>query len=157
MKKNIFTAITYCGLIFIGLVFWSCNKEANEQNKEYIKYGTSFNNCVGYCIHEIEITKELIKFKKYGWADSIVTKECNKIYSEEEWNNLVSKISLTDFKKLDETIGCPDCADGGAEWIEINIENTNRKVTFEYLNEPEQFKPYIDSLRFRYAGFEGCQ
>ena len=49
---------------------------------------------------------------------------------------------------MPETIGCPDCADGGAEWIEIKLANGEKhKVTFEYMNAPSAFKNYISGLR----------
>lgn len=34
--------------------------------------------------------------------------------------------------ELDSIYGCPDCADGGAEWIEIQDDQQIKKVTFEY-------------------------
>ena len=48
---------------------------------------------------------------------------------------------------MDEIIGCPDCADGGAEWIEITSGETSHKVTFEYNKSPDVFKSYIEILR----------
>ena len=51
------------------------------------------------------------------------------------------------FRNLEEVIGCPDCADGGAEWIEITTKDLNHKVTFEYNNEPEEMQDYIEILR----------
>ena len=39
---------------------------------------------------------------------------------------------MDSFFILDERIGCPDCADGGSEWIEIGTKNKIYKVTFEY-------------------------
>ncbi len=34
-------------------------------------------------------------------------------------NSVVKSIDYESFKKLNEIVGCPDCADGGAEWVEI--------------------------------------
>ena len=67
--------------------------------------------------------------------------------SAEEWDSLTGLIDLDEFMALDTVIGCPDCADGGAEWIEIVFEETRYKVTFEYFNAPEVMDQYIDSLR----------
>ncbi|CAF4619589.1 unnamed protein product, partial [Rotaria socialis] len=33
---------------------------------------------------------------------------------------------------LDDCIGWPDCAGGGAEWIEVNWSTKSKLVTFEY-------------------------
>ena len=38
---------------------------------------------------------------------------------------------MDSFFILEERIGCPDCADGGSEWIEILANNKTYKVTFE--------------------------
>ena len=51
------------------------------------------------------------------------------------------------FRNLEEVIGCPDCTDGGVEWIEITTSELSHKVTFEYFNEPEETQNYIDDLR----------
>jgi len=60
----------------------------------------------------------------------------------------INSINTTSFFKLPETIGCPDCADGGAEWLEIILLNGKKhKVTFEYRNEPTQLKNQIIKLR----------
>jgi hypothetical protein len=57
-------------------------------------------------------------------------------------------LNINDFFDLPTTIGCPDCADGGAEWIEIElVDGGKHKVTFEYRHEPEKVKDYIIKLR----------
>ena len=52
---------------------------------------------------------------------------------------------------------CPDCADGGAEWVELGFENKVKRVTFEYMKEPEELKTLIPSLRELMAGFNDCR
>lgn len=57
-------------------------------------------------------------------------------------------LNTNGFLALPTTIGCPDCADGGAEWLEIELKNgIKHKVTFEYNNEPSLLKDYILKLR----------
>ena len=75
-------------------------------------------------------------------------------FSSEEWDSLTHLIDPDAFLALDSVIGCPDCADGGAEWIEIEYGDQSHKVSFEYLNAPEVTDPYIDSLRNYLASFE---
>jgi hypothetical protein len=41
---------------------------------------------------------------------------------------------------MDTVIGCPDCADGGAEWLELGFEKEVKRVTFEYMHEPDAYK-----------------
>ena len=83
-----------------------------------------------------------------GWnagLPPIVRKETLNIA---DWNAMQLNININDFFELPETIGCPDCADGGAEWLEIDLANgKTHKVTFEYNKEPALLKTYIIKLR----------
>ncbi|CAF4279798.1 unnamed protein product, partial [Rotaria sordida] len=47
---------------------------------------------------------------------------------------------------LDDRIGCPGCADGGIEWIEVNWSKESKRVTFEYealINGIEELIKYL--------------
>ena len=37
---------------------------------------------------------------------------------------------------LKEIIGCPDCLDGGAEWIEVSCDGKAHRVEFDYHAPP---------------------
>jgi hypothetical protein len=50
----------------------------------------------------------------------------------EQWQRLVQLIDVATFSRLEPVYGCPDCADGGAEWIEIEQGEQRNRVTFEY-------------------------
>ena len=47
------------------------------------------------------------------------------------WQKLQSLADYNAIKDLPERIGCPDCADGGAEWLELSRSNETKRVTFE--------------------------
>jgi hypothetical protein len=142
-------------LIFITFLFYfSCEEAENEfltnsSDIISIEYGTSFGNCVGYCINSIEISGTDIMYSAVGWTtlDKVPDIHISGVIPQEDWNKLVSKIDLVIFRNMDEITGCPDCADGGAEWIKITTDKFVHKVTFEYNNEPEQVQDYINDLR----------
>lgn len=148
-------------VILIGLFsfcFTACEeKPGNRINDEvnFISYGTSFGECLGYCIKRINVSDSQIDFSKRGWdldgelPEVKVTEEI----SLEEWNELWNLIDYSKFIQLDSIIGCPDCADGGAEWIEISKDNVAQKVTFEYNNEPALLTGIIEMLRDYMADF----
>lgn len=47
---------------------------------------------------------------------------------------LAEQLRLT---KSNEVFGCPDCADGGSEWIELQSQSgASRKIVFEYHRYP---------------------
>ena len=112
---------------------------------------------MGYCKRDISITPGKIIFTKSGWGDSVKTRHCDQDISGNDFTALTGKIDLQDFKDLDEVIGCPDCADGGAEWIRIVTAGSDKKVTFEFGNEPDEVKPFIEVLRDYFKGFENCE
>ena len=49
-------------------------------------------------------------------------------FSNKDWDNLLELLDTEKFYALSEVIGCPDCADGGAEWIEIVTEEKTQKM-----------------------------
>lgn len=62
------------------------------------------------------------------------------------------------FFELPEVIGCPDCEDGGAEWVEMKLQNGDKhKVYFEYLREPDVLKKLLAKLRSEMDKAEDCQ
>jgi len=150
-----------CIVITIGILsaFTGCSDEENHENLtgiQQINYGTSFGECLGYCRKTIEITPAEIEFTKQGWEidGQLPDSTFQESITSAEWNDLVERIDIEEFLALDTVIGCPDCADGGAEWVEIVFDETKYKVTFEYFNAPEVMDPYIDSLRNYQGSFD---
>gem|GEM_PF-497763 len=130
----------------------NCEEEAGKNDPadpEYIKYGTSFGECLGYCVKTIKVTDSKIEFYKNGWdlngilPEVSYTEAINNYY----WRMLAEKIDYDSFLRLGTAIGCPDCTDGGAVWIEIKVNDTVHKVIFENENEPDEVKEYIGYLR----------
>ena len=135
-------------------VCFSCEKDSSElltNNSPVIavEYGKSFGQCLGYCVTSVKIEQSEVYFTASGWTvlDKVPDIELTGALPPDQWNNLVSKIDFLVFRNMDEVIGCPDCADGGAEWIEITTSDVKHKVTFEFGNEPVQVKTYITDLR----------
>lgn len=112
-----------------------------------VKYGTSFGMCFGYCAHQITITEgSITSLHNYqGQVPSLENLSCTESYSG--WNDLTESINFDEFKQLDDVMGCPDCADGGAEWIEITEGDATYRVTFEYQVAPTEVSDYIEELR----------
>lgn len=149
--KNAFIILS---IIFFFLFSFSCDKAENNlltYNSDIVsvEYGKSFGECVGYCIKSIKITGVDVDFSASGWTviDKVPDIDISGEISVEDWESIVNKINFIEFKNLDEIIGCPDCADGGAEWVEITTDKWSHKITFEYYNEPEEVLNYIDDLR----------
>ena len=139
-------------VILIVSLFPGCEKTGSDyysQDTEYVKYGISFGECLGYCRYDLTITGSTIVFHKNGFDLEGLLPEISatEIIDAENWEELVYKIDFASFLSLDSIIGCPDCTDGGAEWVEVKNRDVIHRVTFEYMDEPSDLAAYIDLLR----------
>ena len=148
MKNRI---LTYSFLIVTLLVFSRCQTIGLSSPKntiETITYGTSFGHCVGInCNKTYTISKEEIAFTKRANGDANDSLVTRAEIETEQWDNLINAVSDARINNLPERIGCPDCADGGSEWLEINEQGKNRRITFEYGQTPEELKSVIKILK----------
>jgi hypothetical protein len=118
-----------------------------------IKHGTSFGNCHGYCLSETVIANDKMVITQKAWGRgkdtvSFPNKVETKPITAAEWNRLTQAVDTKNFYKLPATIGCPDCTDGGAEWIEIVQENKETyKVTFEAGHKVEGLDNLLEVLK----------
>ncbi len=150
--KSIILLFLVCGLSV------SCEKK-EENNNEIIKikYGTSFGECIGYCKKDILLEPGNITYTRSGWQDTIETNTCSETLAGESWNILKTGIDTLQFFELSEIFGCPDCADGGAEYIEITTGSGRKhKVTYEYMNEPGALEDIVPELRKLYEKSNHC-
>lgn len=145
-------------ILFIGLFLTSCINEPNNDSNDkvnkdtdnavIVKTGKSFGFCVGYCSLEATITSTKIKFVSSSWdTNNYPTIIQNILTDENYWNDILDKINMDNFEILDDVIGCPDCADGGSEWIEIIYPDRSKKVTFEYGATIEGINDLLEILR----------
>ena len=51
------------------------------------------------------------------------------------------------FEQLAPVLGCPDCADGGAETLSATISGEHETVTFEYNARVEELEPLLGRMR----------
>ncbi len=128
-------------LLVIVVFSFSCvsvEPEVVSNSSLIIRSGQSFGFCVGKCYSEIEINANnvtlLVKERDIRGSSTL-----DKVYvykdtfSTETTNSINSEINLVIFDKLNDIYGCPDCADGGSEWIEIEKNNgIKKRVTFEF-------------------------
>ncbi|CAF1195157.1 unnamed protein product [Rotaria sordida] len=122
-----------------------------------ISSGLSYGKCGGYCSQSINITKvpsELVALKGPNGDrvqyPPIQRKFC---FNSVEWQELIALLDLEKFKMLDEIQGCPGCADGGIEWIQVDWSKESKRVTFEYealIADIEELIKYWRVLREKY-------
>lgn len=137
--------------LLLALSLNACKTKQSSQTTTEIKeltYGTHFGHCRGICRRELHFTKTESWFVTAGndlktYPETIAPREWDKVM----WNKLTDQFPQTSFTKSDEVIGCPDCADGGKEYIEITTDKGTFKVTFEFTSEQKQLEPVLKRLR----------
>lgn len=123
-----------------------------------VRSGTSFGMCMGYCVKRLELagTKAIFTQESHIDKQRYPTKSCQRVISQEKAMNLKSMARFDAFQKLPKRFGCPDCADGGAEFIEMQFGNQTHKVEFEYGKTIPGFEALVRDLRAQRAEFDTC-
>lgn len=151
MKKNLPLFLSFL-LLFL---FSACKKDSIK-NLDSISYGSSFGMCIGYCSNTLLISDSKLTFSKSRNGQTPDTRTCTKTISENEVAAIKSELNKSKLTDLPEVIGCPDCADGGAEWIAINADGKQYKVTYEYGKAPKELETVVAKLKVLKDSFNGC-
>lgn len=117
---------------------------------QVVRTGTSFGNCIGYCNTEMTIdSTEVTLTKSAGGRSATHPPDSIKTLtiSLDEWRAINEAADFTTLATLDTIIGCPDCADGGAEWIELRRGDAVKRVTIEYGTTIPPIKELMDRVR----------
>ncbi|WP_135211008.1 hypothetical protein [Vitreimonas flagellata] len=109
---------------------------------------TSFGMCVGYCTTRLEISEGqavLIRDGRGGRGGAqLPDQRFTATLTPAEWQELQRLAAATDLSGLPATIGCPDCADGGAESLSINGA---APTTFDFGATINQAQPLLQRVR----------
>ncbi len=112
---------------------------------------TSFGMCVGYCTTRLEISEGeavLVREARGGrGASDLPEQRFSATLSEGEWQEITHLAANTNLGGLPPVLGCPDCADGGAESLMIVVTEGSRSVTFEHGADIKQAQPLLDRVR----------
>lgn len=151
MKKNILLILT----VFGALLFSNCKKSKNDDLNN-ISYGTSFGMCGDYCSQSILISDSKLSFSKSKNGAVPDTKTCSKSISEAEVNSIKDLLNTNQISNLPEVIGCPDCADGGAEWVSVTVNGKKYKITYDFGKPPKELEAAVAKLKVLKDGFKDC-
>lgn len=141
-------------LLSIAIVALACTPEEVDDSTVVLN-GTSFNECGGYCINEVKIQGNTVEFIRSSWfPKDYPDKTINGTITDEGWNSIVNSIDTDTLATLPETIGCPDCWDQGAEWIEVIRPDFEKKITFEYGDTFQTIRSLVEQARTIRKRFE---
>ena len=114
-----------------------------------IRTGVYMGECVGYCYQDMTITSDDVMYIKYAlprdpsWPDIVHQVRMGA----DEWNKLVQDLDLQAFWALPRTIGEPDAADQGGEWVEITDGDRVKRVDFVLGAEIPEISSFLEKLR----------
>jgi hypothetical protein len=96
--------------------------------------GTSFGMCAGYCRTELRVDSLTLTLVEVAQArgEPLPDRTRTLPLSLAEWRRVRSLVDAAALARLEGVHGCPDCADGGAEWIQIGTASGPLRVTFEH-------------------------
>lgn len=136
-------------ILVASSILLSCDDSdvLTEKEAPVIRYGTSFGFCIGFCNEDLEVSANQVYFVKYTNDNSETPVSKTIAFNAESYDQLLLTVEEEKFLALEPVIGCPDCADGGAEWVEIKIGNQTKKVTFEYGRDIEGISQLVAELR----------
>lgn len=141
--------------VFSALFLAACaSAPAQEPTRDVhqIVSTTSFGMCVGYCTTRLEISPGravLIREARGGRGapQNLPDQRYTAVLTPDEWNAIEQLAANTNLSALPDTIGCPDCADGGAESLTIAGEGAPRTVAFEFGAQIPQAAPLLERVR----------
>ena len=121
--------------------------EPDRSKVTKIEYGSNFGFCFGYCTRQLVAEKQNIQMSATSRQEDMPPIEASMDIGQPDWEHLLLLAEASEIESFKEVIGCPDCADGGSEWIQIWRGEDSRKVTFEYGNPPDPMAEMVGIMR----------
>ena len=146
MKTSLLVSAALAGLV---LAACGTNDLTGPSNTGVtgVRATTSFGMCLGYCRSALEITADHVVYRLFDDRTHMPPLERIAPISAAEWQSLASAVSREKVQALPAVIGCPDCADGGAESIEVLARDWTHAVTFGFRTDVPQLQPLLDRVR----------
>lgn len=117
----------------------------------------SFGFCLpsSYCTSRLELSADRVVFtyESRTRPPLVQSRELQPV----EWRRLVAALDVARLRALPSVIGCPDCADGGAESLTVVFANgQSSTVTFEYNQDVpglESLVAQVRAIRLSFGGY----
>lgn len=154
-------------LVLFAIVFSGCSLLGHESTPErgprpegapeglVLFGGTSFGECLGYCITELVVSDRTAVLVYSGWEirQALPDIRHERRLTAAERAALDRAFDRAALRRADDVYGCPDCADGGAEWVGAAEGGEEKRVTFEYGRNVREVAALITVMRDLRASF----
>ncbi len=134
----------------IGLAACSDATTSASGSVRQVVSTTSFGMCVGYCKTRLEISpgKAVLVREPGGRGEpTLPVERKEETLSPQEWDEIARLAGAAKIEGLPDVIGCPDCADGGAESLTIVGPGRNKTITFDHGATIDAAAPLIERVR----------
>lgn len=142
-------------LMLLALVLAGCATAAAPSSGGVTRVvsTTSFGMCVGNCTTRLEISEGqavLIREARGGRGAPNPTQTPQRYtaaLTPAEWQDIQRLAASADLDSVPDVVGCPDCADGGAEGLTIESAAGSESVSLEYGAALPPAQPLLDRVR----------
>ena len=140
------------GLVVVALGLAACESGAvKSAGITKVASTTSFGMCVGYCKTTLEISEKEAVLTREPWGRgagaNLPVQRLTAALSSQEWEQIAAAALAAKIDALPETIGCPDCADGGAESLTIVGLKGTKTITFDHGAAVAEAQPLLEQVR----------
>lgn len=132
--------------IFFGACTERISTEAHVQSDIVLETGTSFGECFGYCQRQLTITPSEITYRQASFND-LPTETYTLEYDPQRFDQLILLLDPVTFNQQPHVSGCPDCADGGAEWYRLTENGNVKEIVIEYGDSVDGLNEFLLAAR----------
>lgn len=141
-------------LPFAALALTACASAPAPQQPDITRVvsTTSFGMCVGYCTTELVITEGQAVLTRLprggrGVPSTMAPQRSSIPLTASEWVDIQRLAAQADFDALPDVVGCPDCADGGAEGLTVEDAEGAESVSLEFGANVREVQPLLERVR----------
>lgn len=119
--------------------------------------GWSFGFCLGSCAADLEIDGDELVVTGRGRADEPPLYVNRGSLTDEGRARLDDAMAGLSEASLEPVYGCPDCADGGAAWLEFVSGGESQRVEMEYGDPPDALADVYGIAMALIDAVEACE
>ena len=105
----------------------------NDDAVTRVSFGTGFNMCVGYCYTQMTVAGTQVTLLERSFDDPAYPPRVSTFtITAAEWQRIASLADPAALEQVAGIHGCPDCADGGLEYVELRVDGRLLRSTYDY-------------------------
>jgi hypothetical protein len=140
--------ISFALVVALALATGGCGDSGTSASDvSVVELVQSFGFCppTQYCVTRLRVLGRQAIVTLESRANG--TLETSRYLRADEADAIARSAARTRFESVGPVIGCPDCADGGAESLSVTAEGQTGTVTFEYNARISVLEPLLGQMR----------